>query len=242
VTIYFGSDDCNFYALNSNGTLKWMYTTDYAIDSSPAIGSNGTLYFGCYDDKLYAIQDPLKVNPSRQGGYYNNTQNIILSINRTETIYYTTNGTTPTINYAKYIAPIIITTTTTLKYLAVDSLGNKSPVYTQTYIIDKIPPKVSSTSPTNNVTGVSLTSSVTIKFSKNIIAGYDYSGIYIKNLSTGNIVLLASKIINGNTLTIKTSYNHLSNDKYQVYIPAGAVKDEAGNNLTVAYTFKFKTV
>ena len=31
-TIYVGSDDCKLYAINSNGTLKWSYTTgDYDI-------------------------------------------------------------------------------------------------------------------------------------------------------------------------------------------------------------------
>lgn len=115
-------------------------------------------------------------------------------------------------------------------------------VKTNVTIKDTIPPVVTSTIPANNAKSVSLTSSIIIKFNENISAAANYTGIYIKNLSTGNTVTLASKSINGNTLTITTTSDHLSNDTYQVYIPASAVKDKAGNNLTKAYTFQFKTV
>ena len=53
-TIYFGSYDKNFYALNPDGTLKWKYFINWTIDSSPAIGSDGTIYFGCFH-ALYAL-------------------------------------------------------------------------------------------------------------------------------------------------------------------------------------------
>ena len=39
-----------------------------------------------------------------------------------------------------YNTPITITSNNNLKYLAIDLAGNKSPIYTQTYTIDKIPP------------------------------------------------------------------------------------------------------
>ena len=106
---------------------------------------------------------------------------------------------------------------------------------------DVTPPTVISTNPVSNATGVSLTSSITIKFSENIVAGTNYSGIYIKNLSTGTVVSIA-KSISGNTLTIKQTYSRLSKNRYQVYIPAGAVKDAAGNNLATVYTYTFTTV
>ena len=35
--------------------LNWYYKTDDNINSSPAIGSDGTIYFGSYDDYLYAL-------------------------------------------------------------------------------------------------------------------------------------------------------------------------------------------
>lgn len=38
----------NLYALNPDGTLKWMFTIPHPGigDSSPAIGSDGTIYIG----------------------------------------------------------------------------------------------------------------------------------------------------------------------------------------------------
>lgn len=55
-TIYVGSADSGFYAVNPDGNLKWrlpgLARTTY---SSPAIGPDGTAYVGSTDDCLYAI-------------------------------------------------------------------------------------------------------------------------------------------------------------------------------------------
>jgi uncharacterized repeat protein (TIGR01451 family) len=120
---------------------------------------------------------PPTVNANPTGGLYNTTKTVTLKMSEPGTIYYTTNGTTPTVKSSKYSTPITITSTTILKYLAVNLAGNKSPVYSQTYTIDKVPPKVSSTSPVNKASGVSLTSPITIKFTENITAGTTYSKI-----------------------------------------------------------------
>jgi|GEM_PF-1835821 outer membrane protein assembly factor BamB len=37
------------------GTMKWVFTTGNDVSSSPAIGSDGTIYVGSEDSKLYAI-------------------------------------------------------------------------------------------------------------------------------------------------------------------------------------------
>jgi outer membrane protein assembly factor BamB len=63
-TIYFGTDhhlggnggsDGEFYALNPNGTLKWVYPLSDSVYSDPAIGADGTIYFGCFDTNFYAL-------------------------------------------------------------------------------------------------------------------------------------------------------------------------------------------
>jgi hypothetical protein len=102
-------------------------------------------------------------------------------------------------------------------------------------------PIVTGTDPTNGATGVSLISPVVITFSENILAGTNYSKIYIKNLSSGAVVSIASKTISGNTLTIKQTNPRKANTQYQVYIPASAVKDTSSNNLAAAYTYTFTT-
>ncbi len=107
---------------------------------------------------------------------------------------------------------------------------------------DTTPPTITSTNPANNTTGISLTTPITITFSENITTGTNYTGIYIKNLTTGNIVSIASKTISGKTLTLKMTYSRLSKNTYMVYLPAGAVKDTTGNSLNTSKTFQFKTV
>ncbi|MDD1774906.1 MAG: Ig-like domain-containing protein [Methanobacterium sp.] len=148
-----------------------------------------------------------------------------------------------------YLKSIRSFNTTYLVYLPAgaveDNTGNGlASAYTFSFKTkpDATLPKVTSTNPTKYAIGVPLnTSPVTITFSENILAGANYSGIYIKNLTTGNKVSLASKTIINNTLTIKQTNIRLVNCQYQVYIPAGAVKDAAGNNLAATYTFKYST-
>jgi hypothetical protein len=72
------------------------------------------------------------VSASPNGGTFTGSQNITLSANELATIYYTTNGTTPTTASAVYSSPILISATTTLKFFAKDAAGNSSAVQTVT--------------------------------------------------------------------------------------------------------------
>ena len=239
-TVYFGSG--LGYAINPDGTLKWKYQTVSGTASSPCIGSDGTLYIGSMDNNLYAFHDlviPPTVSSNVKSGSYNSTKIVKLTMNENGNIHYTLNGTTPTTSSNVYTGPISITSTTLLKYFAVDLAGNSSPVYTNTYTIDKTAPKVTSTTPKNNVKNVSLKTPITIKFSEKITKGANFSGIYIKNRNTGKITH-TTVTITGNTLTIKMLKNRLSRNNYEVYIPTGAVKDLAGNKNS-KYIINFKT-
>jgi methionine-rich copper-binding protein CopC len=102
--------------------------------------------------------------------------------------------------------------------------------------------KVISSNPLENATGVNLTSPITVKFNENITAAGNFNRIYIKNLNTGTVVSLASKMINGATLTINMSSSRLFNDVYMVVIPVGSVKDLMNHNLTSAYNFTFTSL
>src|SRR6201999_408275 len=54
-TIYFGSHDWKFYALNPDGTKKWVFATGGAILSSPALNCDGSIYFTSVDGNLYVL-------------------------------------------------------------------------------------------------------------------------------------------------------------------------------------------
>jgi outer membrane protein assembly factor BamB len=50
------SDNAGYiHALYPNGTLKWKYKTERFVYSSPAIGQDGTIYFGDHSRHLYAL-------------------------------------------------------------------------------------------------------------------------------------------------------------------------------------------
>ena len=65
-TIYFGSNDNFFYAINPDGTLKWEFFlegTDTAeIQASSAIDEDGTIYFGAKNGRLYSLDSEGNLN------------------------------------------------------------------------------------------------------------------------------------------------------------------------------------
>ena len=62
-TIYVGSRDKKFYAVNSDGSLKWFIETGGAIESSAAIDKDCTIYIASTDGKLYAIGEKMELYP-----------------------------------------------------------------------------------------------------------------------------------------------------------------------------------
>ena len=160
-----------FYAVNSATNTCPTQTNTYTIDIIPP-----------------------KTSSDIKSGLYNINKIVKLSMTEKGTIYFTINGKTPTTASTKYTGPITIKSTTILKYLAVDMAGNKSPVYTNTYTIDKIPPKASSNIKsglynTNKIVKLSMTEKGTIYFTINgktpTTASTKYTGpITIKSTTT----------------------------------------------------------
>jgi outer membrane protein assembly factor BamB len=65
-TIYFGSVKDNFFALNSDGTIKWKFTRiGEEFRSTPAIASDGTIYFAA----LYNIRPVYNIHHKRDMEY-----------------------------------------------------------------------------------------------------------------------------------------------------------------------------
>lgn len=57
-TIYFADDRGRTYALSPEGQILWTrQSPDQQTRSTVTVGSNGTLYIGAYDSKLYAVND-----------------------------------------------------------------------------------------------------------------------------------------------------------------------------------------
>ena len=50
-----GEDIGNFYAFNPDGSQKWNFPTGLGFESSPAIGTDGTIYLASGDCTFYAL-------------------------------------------------------------------------------------------------------------------------------------------------------------------------------------------
>ena len=61
VYVYDEAPDKKLYAINGKSGVKlWEFETESGVRSSPAIGSDGTVYVGSKDKKLYAIKTESK--------------------------------------------------------------------------------------------------------------------------------------------------------------------------------------
>ena len=57
-------------AVTREGATKWTYDTPDWVDSTPAIGPDGAIYFGCWDSRLYALNPDGTLRWSfRAGGF-----------------------------------------------------------------------------------------------------------------------------------------------------------------------------
>lgn len=148
-TVTLTSSEAGSIFYTTNGSTPTAASTKYTAPVS--ISSNTTLKFIAVDtagnpsdvgSELYTIQAvvPLTVSASPKGGTYSAAQTVTLTANKPGSIYYTTDGTAPTASSAKYTAPLSVSSTTTLRFLAFDTAGNSSAVVTELYTIQAAPP------------------------------------------------------------------------------------------------------
>ena len=137
---------------NFSGASWETYATSKAFSLSSGDGTK-TVY-AKFRDKWYAETDAVSdtivldttgpvTTATPKAGKYNSVQKITLSASDNpngsgvDKIYYTIDGKTPTTSSSVYSTPIVLTKNTTLKYFAVDKMGNKEAVKTAEYTINK---------------------------------------------------------------------------------------------------------
>jgi hypothetical protein len=74
---------------------------------------------------------------SVKGGFYSSAQSVELSANGGTSIYYTTNGSTPTVKSSKYSSAVSIKSTSTIRARCIDSDKLAGPVSSSTYFINE---------------------------------------------------------------------------------------------------------
>jgi PKD repeat protein len=116
--------------------------------------------------------------------------------------------------------------------------NNLSTAYTSNFTADTAPVVVG-VDPGAGVNVSAVNQTVTVRFNEPISAGSAYDRI--KVVTPDNKAKTVTKSISGNVLTITAVYNYTPGT-YTVYIPADAVTDLAGNNLSTAYSSNFTVV
>jgi hypothetical protein len=242
-TLSSSNDVANYeVAYSSNGGSSWTVASSVVNSSSTTYTitglSAGTTYTirvvaidtssnrstGVTTTKATAASVTYTLSATPSAGTYNATQNVTLSTSPTgATIYYTTDGTTPTTSSSAYSTPIAVSSTTTIKFFAKDSVGNQSGVSTATYTIDTVAPTVS-VAPTAGTYGS--TQSVTL-------TGSDNSGTTptIYYTTDGSTPTTGSTVYSGAiTVSATTTIKYLA-------------VDSAGNQTTgsVTYTINIDT-
>ncbi len=134
----------------SSWTVVKKFTTTGAHSLTVrAIDNAQNIFYYTINVNVFLDTTPPVITANPAGGAYSTTQNVVLSSNEPATIYYTTNGITPTNSSAKYSSAIPISANTTLQYYGVDQSGNPSTVQSQTYTNLNLP-TASITQPTTN--------------------------------------------------------------------------------------------
>ncbi|MBW2064875.1 MAG: chitobiase/beta-hexosaminidase C-terminal domain-containing protein [Deltaproteobacteria bacterium] len=80
---------------------------------------------------------PPILDASPPGGTYDSVQDVTLATNESADIYYTVDGSEPTLQSIPYVSPIEVSEDMTLKAVAVDAAGNVSDPAAFTYVIQR---------------------------------------------------------------------------------------------------------
>lgn len=179
------------------------------------------------------------------GGSYTVVQTVSLALPSgepfTSKIYYTEDGTTPTITSTLYSTAITVNTTRTIKAVAVDAAGNIGPVMTEVYdlsgrratIVIESRTAVGDTG--NSQSGQAMSPiELTISFSENV-TGFTASDVTVANGSKGSLTTVSSSRYRI-SVTPNTGYVTV-----RVNIPENVATNALGNGNTAAPEFIAKT-
>jgi hypothetical protein len=107
--------------------FEWVYDRGAVTENTGAVAVS-------IDDIAFP---ELTTTATPGGGAYSSSQDVVLTVNDTATIYYTTDGSTPTTSSTVYSGPINISATTTLKFFAISNYGQEN-IQTANYQIGLI--------------------------------------------------------------------------------------------------------
>ena len=168
-----------------------------------------------------------------------NSTNITFGVSGSWSLSGTTATFNPGVNLANNTA-YTMTVGTGVTDLVGNALANAYQFsFTTIAAGDTTPPTISSTTPANGATGVSVSDNIIVVFSEAMDATTINSSNIIFQITSGSTVN-GTWGLNGAIATFNPSSNLNNNTSYTMTLYAG-LKDIAGNNLSTAYQFSFTT-
>ncbi|MHA7060132.1 starch-binding protein [Aquimarina sp. M1] len=130
----------NIFGMWPDGTVLKDYFSD-----ETAIVTGGTVTFGTTFG-IVLVGEPLEISDSVTlsvnpiSGFYTDAINVEMTASTTAqagtvAIFYTTDGSDPSVSSTQYSNPFNVTSNTSIKAIAVDTDGNKSDIVTRDYVI-----------------------------------------------------------------------------------------------------------
>jgi hypothetical protein len=152
ISLFYDTDDKGF-----DGVLIESDIPEDPDDSGDSYawditGLEGTFYVYAQISDHYSQENvyaPGAVIPDRTvpmisatppSGEYDTGLSVVLSCDKNVDIYFTTDGSEPSIESQRYQSPVIITETIVIKFMAVDNAGNQSQTVEAWYVI--VPPNI----------------------------------------------------------------------------------------------------
>lgn len=178
------------FDINNSGEILYLYQAKKLIDTFEVLKMNANISKGrneeletvIYKTKTLGSKNKgetyqgfnLPVTFSIDGGYIEKGKEVVLKSPGDGTIYYTTDGSMPTVKSKKYEKPIIINNTVAIKAIVIRDNYLESDVESRTFIVGRRHdlPVVSITTENNNLYG----SSGIFTKGKNALSTYPYYG------------------------------------------------------------------
>jgi hypothetical protein len=181
---------------------------------------------------------------SPAAGTYSAAQTVTMSsTSQSATIYYTSNGATPTTSSSVYSGPITVSATETLAAIAVANNGSASQVNFANYTISPptaLPtfnPAAGTYSSAQAVTITTVTPSATIYYTTNGATPTTSSSVY-----SGPIIVSATETLNAIAIATGASASAVNSATYTITLPAAAPAfSPAGGAYTSAQTVTIST-
>jgi len=151
-TVGAGENSSDLTVSSVSGTIKDQ-ANNAMTDFAPATN------LAANKDIVVDTTAPATPSATPAGNTYNTTQSVTLASAGSSALYYTLDGSTPTTSSTLYAGTVSVSSSLTLKALAVDNAGNQSTVMSESYVISiasVVTPAATSVAPRSSGGGVRL--------------------------------------------------------------------------------------